>query len=71
MERSASWSIKEVRPCLSYDQGVVKPGQLLAVMGTSGAGKSSLLNALARRTEKNVTGDILLNGQKLDVRPLC
>lgn len=29
--------------------GIVRPGQLLAIMGSTGAGKSSLLDALAMR----------------------
>lgn len=44
--------------------GNVKPGHLMAVMGPTGCGKSSLLNSLAGRLPKNgkLTGEILVNG---------
>mmetsp|Transcript_38305 Transcript_38305/g.97946 ORF Transcript_38305/g.97946 Transcript_38305/m.97946 type:complete len:678 (-) Transcript_38305:46-2079(-) len=44
--------------------GAVNPGQLMAVMGPTGCGKSSLLNALAGRLPNSGTleGDILVNG---------
>ncbi|CAI7650812.1 unnamed protein product [Penicillium glandicola] len=47
--------------------GWVKPGSLTALMGVSGAGKTTLMNVLARRmTIGIVTGDILVNGHELD-----
>jgi len=42
--------------------GIVKPGQMLAIMGASGAGKTTLLNILASRIRDNVTGTIRING---------
>jgi ABC-type multidrug transport system ATPase subunit len=42
--------------------GFAEPGELLAIMGPSGAGKTSLLNALARLNPM-ATGEILLNGK--------
>ncbi|KAI9224515.1 hypothetical protein BC828DRAFT_373293 [Blastocladiella britannica] len=47
--------------------GVVRPGELLAIMGGSGAGKSTCLDILARRSKSGiVTGTILVNGRVLD-----
>lgn len=46
--------------------GVVKPGQICAIMGASGAGKTSLLNVLNFRNSKNIVADadIRINGNK-------
>ncbi|KAJ5952972.1 uncharacterized protein N7479_011385 [Penicillium vulpinum] len=47
--------------------GWIKPGSLTALMGVSGAGKTTLMNVLAQRmTIGIVTGDILVNGHELD-----
>ncbi|KAG0332216.1 hypothetical protein BG004_001337 [Podila humilis] len=44
--------------------GLVKPGQVMAIMGASGAGKSSLLDILARRHKSgSVSGHIYVNGR--------
>lgn len=45
--------------------GSVSTGRLLAVMGSSGSGKTSLLNIIAGRT-LDFKGDLLLDGDKLD-----
>eukprot|EP00357_Protocruzia_adherens_P036919 CAMPEP_0115030950 /NCGR_PEP_ID=MMETSP0216-20121206/38195_1 /TAXON_ID=223996 /ORGANISM="Protocruzia adherens, Strain Boccale" /LENGTH=372 /DNA_ID=CAMNT_0002408411 /DNA_START=23 /DNA_END=1138 /DNA_ORIENTATION=+ len=46
--------------------GYAAPGEILFIMGASGAGKTSLLNVLAQRTKLNkgdeLTGELLLNG---------
>ena len=44
--------------------GIAEPGELLAIMGPSGGGKTSLLNALSRRLRLD-SGKILLNDKKL------
>ncbi|KAJ5143326.1 uncharacterized protein N7515_002113 [Penicillium bovifimosum] len=47
--------------------GWVKPGSLTALMGVSGAGKTTLMNVLAQRvTFGVVTGDVRVNGCDLD-----
>lgn len=41
-----------------------EPGQLLALMGGSGAGKTTLMDVIAgRKTVGRITGDILVNGR--------
>eukprot|EP00871_Galdieria_phlegrea_P002499 jgi/Galph1/324/GphlegSOOS_G5041.1 len=43
--------------------GLVKPGELLAIMGPSGGGKTTLLNALAGRSRFVSEGQILFDGK--------
>ena len=46
--------------------GFVKPGTLTALMGSSGAGKTTCLDVLAQRKNIGViTGDILVDGRPL------
>lgn len=46
--------------------GLVKPGQIMAIMGASGAGKTSLLDILARRHKSGaVHGNIYINGRTI------
>ena len=54
------------RQLLNDVHGWVKPGQLGALMGSSGAGKTTLMDVLAqRKTEGNITGSILVDGLPL------
>ncbi|XP_011311325.1 protein scarlet [Fopius arisanus] len=46
--------------------GVVKSGTLMAILGPSGAGKTSLLATISRRLKGEATGDVLLNGKPVD-----
>ncbi|KAI9137916.1 hypothetical protein BKA69DRAFT_1127772 [Paraphysoderma sedebokerense] len=47
-------------------QGAVKPGEVMAIMGASGAGKSTFLDILARRNKTGtVSGEIYVNGKAL------
>ncbi|KAF9384519.1 hypothetical protein BGX21_001280, partial [Mortierella sp. AD011] len=49
--------------------GIVKPGQVMAIMGASGAGKTSLLDILARRHKSGtVHGNIYVNGKTISNR---
>jgi len=51
---------------LSDITGSVHPGEILAIMGASGAGKTSFLDILARKKKRgNVAGDFRLNGEKV------
>jgi ABC-type multidrug transport system ATPase subunit len=55
------------RVILNGISGVFKPGQISAILGASGAGKTSLLNLLCKRitptSTVRVEGSILANGQ--------
>lgn len=60
----------QTRTILDGISGEVKPREVLAVMGASGSGKTTVLNMLAGRmhTSKHVTtgGHVFLNEQKRD-----
>jgi ABC-type multidrug transport system ATPase subunit len=57
---------KEQREILSGCSGVLQPGRLCAVLGASGAGKTSLLNLLSGNpTAGDRGGSIQLNGQEV------
>jgi ABC-type multidrug transport system ATPase subunit len=53
---------KDTKTILYPMSGHVSPGSVLAIMGPSGAGKTSLLNILAQRV-KQTEGTITVNGQ--------
>lgn len=54
------------RKILDNVSGSVKPGQLLAIMGASGAGKSTFLDILARKRKRGVvSGRTLVNGREV------
>ena len=52
---------------LSNVQGAAPPGQITAIMGASGAGKTTFLDILARKNKRGVIrGDFYVNGEKLN-----
>lgn len=60
---------KQPLSILSDANGLVKAGELIAIMGPSGSGKTTLLNTLAHRVAAagaTTRGDILTNGQSIE-----
>lgn len=54
------------RQILSGITGAVHPGELLAIMGASGAGKTTFLDILARKNKKgHIGGQFYLNGERV------
>jgi ATP-binding cassette subfamily G (WHITE) protein 2 (SNQ2) len=54
---------EDIRFLLSDISGYVAPGKSTALMGESGAGRTTFLNLLAKRVYSGVvTGDMLVNG---------
>ncbi|KAF2437084.1 ATP-binding cassette transporter-like protein [Tothia fuscella] len=61
---------KQPKNILQNVDGVVRAGEMLALMGPSGSGKTTLLNVLAHRlaaTGASVRGSMLVNGTKSDL----
>jgi ABC-type multidrug transport system ATPase subunit/ABC-type multidrug transport system permease subunit len=51
---------------ISGISGIAQPGQLMAIMGASGAGKSTFLDILARKNKRGqVDGSFYVNGEKI------
>ncbi|KAI3932904.1 hypothetical protein MKW92_026170 [Papaver armeniacum] len=60
------WRSAEAKPdkiILGGVTGVVRAGELLAMLGPSGSGKTTLLTALAGRLPGKISGSITYNGQ--------
>ncbi|KAL9128857.1 MAG: hypothetical protein Q9217_002546 [Psora testacea] len=52
---------------LSGVQGIALPGQLMAIMGASGAGKTTFLDILARKNKRgSVDGSFYVNGERVN-----
>jgi ABC-type multidrug transport system ATPase subunit/ABC-type multidrug transport system permease subunit len=52
---------------LSRVQGVAHPGEILAIMGASGAGKTTFLDILARKNKRGIVdGNFYVNGEKVN-----
>ncbi|ORY29491.1 P-loop containing nucleoside triphosphate hydrolase protein [Rhizoclosmatium globosum] len=60
---------KETKFLMQGVSGIVKPGEVLAVLGPSGSGKSTLLDVLAgRKRQGTVHGTVALNGTDLPIK---
>ncbi|CAL8101454.1 unnamed protein product [Orchesella dallaii] len=59
---------KEPKQILKNVSGIARPGEILAIMGASGAGKTSLLNILTFRNTSslNISGNRMVNGVPID-----
>nr|QFR37210.1 ABC transporter [Cyberlindnera americana] len=54
------------RKILHNISGIVRPREMLAIMGGSGAGKTTLLDILAQKNKSGVvTGEIMVNGNRI------
>jgi len=54
--------LKEDHQVLKDCNGLIKSGELVAILGPSGSGKTSLLNVLARRINLKVHKDYIMTG---------
>lgn len=63
---NVNFTVNDELSVLSKVNGIVEPGQVCAIMGPSGSGKSSLLNVLAGRSASggkvHVTGTVKVGG---------
>ncbi|KAF9583777.1 hypothetical protein BGW38_008562, partial [Lunasporangiospora selenospora] len=65
MFRDMGYTVGE-KQVLRDVNGIVKPGQVMAIMGASGAGKTSLLDILAKRHKTGmIHGHIYVNGRRI------
>lgn len=61
-----SYTLSSGRRVLDGVSGAVQPGEVMAVLGASGAGKSTFLDILARKSKRGtVGGQVLVNGRKV------
>jgi ABC-type lipoprotein export system ATPase subunit len=61
-----SYTLPNGKRVLDSISGAVQPGEIMAVLGASGAGKSTFLDLLARKAKRGtVHGEILVNGRSV------
>jgi ATP-binding cassette subfamily G (WHITE) protein 2 (SNQ2) len=62
------YTVQGNKQLLNKVSGYCKAGTLTALMGSSGAGKTTLMDVLAqRKSEGEIHGQILMNGRQLPV----
>lgn len=64
---------KDAKFILTDANGLMRGGEMLAIMGPSGSGKTTLLNTLAHRAAAagaTTQGDVLVNGQSINWQKL-
>lgn len=67
LPRQRMCSRRERKQIIHSSSGIIRPGQILAVIGPSGAGKTSLFNVLSKRDQTyDVVGSLKLNGASYD-----
>ncbi|WWD19932.1 hypothetical protein CI109_104404 [Kwoniella shandongensis] len=64
--KDLTYVVEGDKQLLNKVSGYCKAGQLTALMGSSGAGKTTLMDVLAqRKSEGTIHGEVLMNGKKL------
>ncbi|MCJ1471917.1 hypothetical protein MMC13_000558 [Lambiella insularis] len=62
---NVSYSLND-KQILSDVRGIAHPGQIMAIMGASGAGKTTFLDILARKNKRGIAnGEFYVNGEKV------
>ncbi|GAM18398.1 hypothetical protein SAMD00019534_015730 [Acytostelium subglobosum LB1] len=56
---------KKPKTIIDNVNGIVRAGEICALMGPSGCGKTTLLNVLARRATEGSVGSVLVNGSNI------
>jgi len=69
LEYTVTVGKNEKRKLLTDVNAVFEPGMLIALMGSSGAGKTTLMDVIAgRKTGGEIAGRILINGHNQDLK---